>query len=113
MDPPREACVAVCAFGDYDQTIMDPKNKLVREISATKFKANCSSVLDQVAQSRLPVVITKSGKPVAKLVPADEGPIDIFGCMAGTVEIVGDIINPIDDLDWTGDEENVCGSSKS
>ena len=92
---------------------MDPTDKPVREISATQFKANCSRLLDQVAQRRLPVVITKRGKPVAKLVPVDEGPIDIFGGMAGTVEIVGDIISPIDDLEWTGDEENVCPASKS
>jgi prevent-host-death family protein len=86
---------------------MDSMDKPVRQISATKFKANCARLLDQVAQRRLPVVITKRGKPVAKLVPADEGPIDIFGYMAGTVEIVGDLISPIEDLEWTSDEENI------
>jgi prevent-host-death family protein len=39
---------------------------------ASEFKARCLALLDQVAQSRVPVVITKHGRPVAKLVPLDE-----------------------------------------
>jgi prevent-host-death family protein len=92
---------------------MDPMDKPLRQIGVTEFKANCSRLLDQVAQRRLPVVITKRGKPVAKLVPVDEGPIDRFGCMAGTVTICRDIISPVDDLEWTADEENICVQSKS
>jgi len=34
-------------------------------------------------------------------------PIDIFGCMAGTMEVVGDIISPIDEDEWTGDADNI------
>jgi antitoxin (DNA-binding transcriptional repressor) of toxin-antitoxin stability system len=55
----------------------------------------------------VPIIITKRGKPVAKLVPLSEEPIDIFGRMAGTIRICGDIISPMDDLEWTGDAENV------
>lgn len=81
--------------------------KDLRRVSAADFKANCLRLMDEVAQRRTPLVITKRGKPVAKLVPADDKPIDIFGRMAGTVKICGDIIGPIEDLDWTGDAENV------
>jgi prevent-host-death family protein len=76
-------------------------------ISAAEFKTNCLRLMDDVAQRRVPVVITKRGKPVAKLVPISEEPIDIFGRMAGTIRICGDIISPMDDLEWTGDAENV------
>jgi prevent-host-death family protein len=82
-------------------------DKSLRQVSAADFKANCLRLMDEVAQRRQPLVITKRGKPVAKLVPADEKPIDIFGRMAGTVKICGDIIRPIDDLDWAGDAENI------
>lgn len=81
--------------------------KTLRQVSAADFKANCLRLMDEVAQRRTSLVITKRGKPVAKLVPADEKPIDIFGRMAGTVKICGDIISPIEDLDWTGDAENI------
>ena len=76
-------------------------------IPAAQFKANCLRLMDEVAQRRTPIVITKRGKPVAKLVPVDDKPIDIFGRMAGTIKIVGDIISPIDDVEWTGDADNI------
>jgi prevent-host-death family protein len=41
-------------------------------IQASAFKARCLALLDQVAQSRTTVVVTKHGKPVAKLVPLDD-----------------------------------------
>jgi prevent-host-death family protein len=77
------------------------------QIPAAQFKANCLRLMDEVAQRGMPIVITKRGKPVAKLVPIDEEPIDLFGYMAGTIRIVGDIISPIDDVEWTGDAENI------
>ena len=64
-------------------------------------------MLDEVARQRRPIIVTKRGKPVAKLVPVDEEPIDLFGRMAGTIRICGDIIGPIADLQWTGDAENI------
>jgi len=68
---------------------------------AGEFKAQCLAVMDQVLQSGEPVLITKHGKPVAKLVPADKQADDLFGYMAGKVKIVGDIVGPVTPLeDW-------------
>ena len=79
-----------------------------RYVGAADFKANCLRLMDEVARERRPIIITKRGKPVAKLVPVEEQePIDLFGYMAGTAKICGDIINPIEDVEWTGDAENV------
>jgi prevent-host-death family protein len=66
------------------------------EIPAGAFKARCLRLMEQVRTTRRPVVITKRGKPVARLVPVDEAPPrrEIFGCMRGTVTIQGDIIGP-------------------
>ena len=77
------------------------------QVPAAQFKANCLRLMDEVAKRRTPLIITKRGKPVAKLVPIDDQPIDLFGYMAGTIKIVGDIISPIDDVEWTGDEDNI------
>jgi prevent-host-death family protein len=76
-------------------------------VAATEFKANCLRLMDEVAQQRRPIIITKRGKPIAKLVPVEKEPIDLFGYMAGTANICGDIIDPIEDAGWTGDVENV------
>ena len=78
-----------------------------RYVAAAEFKANCLRLMDEVARQRRPIIITKRGKPVAKLVPVEQEPIDLFGYMAGTAKICGDIINPIEDAGWTGDYENI------
>jgi prevent-host-death family protein len=79
----------------------------LQHVSAASFKADCLRLMDEVAQKRAPIIITKRGKPVAKLVPVDDSPIDPFGCMAGTAKICGDIISPIEDVEWSGDAENI------
>jgi prevent-host-death family protein len=65
-----------------------------RYVAAAEFKANCLRLMDEVAGQRRPIIITKRGKPVAKLVPVEQEPIDLFGHMAGTAKICGDIIRP-------------------
>jgi prevent-host-death family protein len=72
----------------------------MQKIPAAQFKSRCLAVMDQVSQSGRPVVITKHGKPVVKLVPAEAGGEDIFGFMAGKAKIVGDIETSIPLSDW-------------
>ncbi len=64
-------------------------------IPAGEFKAKCLKLMDQVRESGREIVITKRGKPVAKLVPLEpkERP-PLFCCMKGSIEILGDIIGP-------------------
>ena len=73
----------------------------MKEVAAGTFKAQCLAIMDKVRQTGEPVLITKRGKPVAKLVPAEKPGDDIFGYMAGKAKIVGDIVGPITPLeDW-------------
>ena len=73
------------------------------EIPAGEFKARCLKLMDQVRETRRPVVITKRGKPVARLVPVEEGEVpSLFGRMKGTVTILGDIISPIEQ-EWNAE----------
>lgn len=44
-------------------------DQVERTISATQFKARCLSLLDEVAESGEEIVVTKRGRPVARLVP--------------------------------------------
>ncbi len=67
----------------------------MKKMRAAEFKARCLKVMDEVRATREPVVITKKGRPVAKLVPAETQPQDVFGCLAGIVEIMGDIEAPV------------------
>lgn len=43
-----------------------------RTIMASRFKAECLAILDQVEEMRVPVTITKRGRPIARLVPLDD-----------------------------------------
>jgi prevent-host-death family protein len=71
-----------------------------KTIPAGEFKAKCLKLLDQVAERRETLVITKHGKAVAQIVPmpAEEW-IDPVGAMRGSVLWMGDIISPID-VEW-------------
>jgi prevent-host-death family protein len=68
-------------------------------IKASEFKAKCLAMIDEVEQTRQPLVITKRGRPVAKLIPHQESQQSLFGLLKGRLEIVGDIISPID-VEW-------------
>jgi prevent-host-death family protein len=76
------------------------------QVAAGQFKAQCLKLMDQVQQTREEVVITKHGKPVAKLVPINETTTSqsIVGFMKGSVQVVGDIISPVDDV-WEADRQ--------
>lgn len=67
----------------------------MRTIAAGKFKANCLALMDEVKSKRETVVITKRGKPVAKLVPVASNADDIFGFFSGKGSVVGDIVSPV------------------
>ncbi len=68
----------------------------MRTMAAGKFKAQCLAVMDEVQAKREPVLVTKHGKPVAKLVPIHDDEDDpIFGFYQGKIEILGDIMAPI------------------
>lgn len=72
-------------------------------IQAGKFKAQCLKLMDEVNEQHISFVITKHGKPIAKLIPMNDEPIDSFGCLKHTVNIQGDIIEPIH-VEWEANE---------
>ncbi len=63
----------------------------MKEISAAAFKAQCLNLMEDVRSTRRPLVITKRGKPVAKLVPIEEPKDDFIGRLKGVFEVVGDL----------------------
>lgn len=66
----------------------------MKKIAAGAFKAKCLAIMDEVQAKREPVLITKHGKAVAKLVPIEKEKDEIFGFLKGKGSIVGDIISP-------------------
>jgi len=64
------------------------------KIPAGKFKTHCLTILDEVRATRNSVLITKRGRPVAKLVPVDSSRDDFIGHLEGLFKAVGDIESP-------------------
>jgi len=79
-----------------------------RSIAAGEFKAKCLRIMDEVKATGQPIVVTKRGEPVIKVVPVTNGKDkrkkkdDFFGRLKGVIEIVGDpddLIKPVFALD--------------
>ena len=68
---------------------------MMKTIGAAEFKATCLDVLDKVAETGLGVIVTKRGKPVARIVPLVNRPDQAVGALKGAIEIRGDVISPI------------------
>jgi len=68
----------------------------MKTLPAGEFKARCLRLMEDVRKTREPLVITKRGKPVAKLVPIDDEGRGFIGRLEGMFEIVGDIESPVE-----------------
>jgi len=84
-------------------------------IPAAVFKAECLKLMDEVARTGQPIVITKHGRPVAQLVPVAATPKSLFGYMKNTVTIKGDVVASSDES-WSAvsgeGDPLVAGSGK-
>jgi prevent-host-death family protein len=60
-------------------------------IPAAKFKEQCLAILDRVGPEG--IVITKRGRPVAKLIPIAADSADLIGTLAGKIRIAGDLLS--------------------
>jgi prevent-host-death family protein len=81
---------------------MNSRNrKPMREIAISKFKAKCLSLLQEVSKTGTPLRVTRRGKAIADVIPAcleEDGKIWI-GSLSGTVDLVGDLVSPVIDIE--------------
>lgn len=76
----------------------------VQEIPAGEFKAKCLKLMEEVNLKQSTIVITKHGVPIAKLVSYDDAPTSLYGILAGSVKIHGDIVESTGEK-WEADSE--------
>jgi prevent-host-death family protein len=77
---------------------MTMRRKRERVVAAADFKAKCLALLDEVAERHETVIVTKRGKPVARVVPIEE-PVQ---SMLGSVRYQADIVEPLGEV-WTAE----------
>jgi prevent-host-death family protein len=63
----------------------------MKEIAAAKFKEQCLAILEEVDEEG--IVITKRGKPVAKLIPIRAESASLIGSLKGKLKIKGEILS--------------------
>jgi prevent-host-death family protein len=73
-------------------------------MGAGAFKTHCLAVIDEVYDRNEEIIITKRGKPMAKLIPIENKKESLFNLWKGKVKIVGDIVSPITEP-WEWDED--------
>lgn len=70
-------------------------------VQATEFKAKCLALMDRVARTGETIVVTKNGRPIAELRPhRPPRAKTLIGLHKGQIEILGDILSPIDPEAW-------------
>ncbi len=74
----------------------------MRTIEAAHFKAHCLALLDELEPDGL--IITRRGKPVARVVPYAQGDADLIGSLRGKVNVKGDISTT--GVRWNADSES-------
>lgn len=74
-----------------------------RIIPAAQFKAECLHLMNKVHDQHVSYIITKRGKPFAKLVPIAETPVNYFGILQDTASTSGDIVAPLD-VEWDAEK---------
>jgi prevent-host-death family protein len=82
-------------------------------IPAAIFKAECLKLMDEVARTGKPVVVTKHGKPVAQLVPIAPQAKSLFGYMKNSLTFKGDVIAATGES-WSadsGDEKHLIAAA--
>jgi prevent-host-death family protein len=86
----------------YNMTMVTDHGRIIVKaitVPAGEFKAKCLKMLDEVAEKRQPLIVTKRGKPLAQVIPMPAKNPSIVGAMKGSVTILGDIISPLD-VEW-------------
>jgi prevent-host-death family protein len=63
----------------------------MEQLAASKFKEQCLSLLDHLDPDG--ILITKHGKPVARLIPVGSGCADLIGSMKGKVKVTGNVFS--------------------
>ena len=80
-------------------------NSAMSTLKASEFKARCLALMDQVAQTGESIIITKHGKPVARLSPyRPPRASSLIGLHKGQIEINGDIVEPVGATLWEAAE---------
>lgn len=71
----------------YDQSYI----LVMKKVAAAKFKEQCLSLLDHLDEDG--IVVTKHGKPVARVLPIETASAELIGSLRGKIRVHGDLMS--------------------
>ncbi len=80
-----------------------------KRIGAARFKETCLDHFDHLPPEGL--IVTKHGRPVARILPFEVAPTALLGCMAGRIQVHGDLLTT--GLSWeAGGDDQPCDANR-
>ena len=71
--------------------------KSIQEVAISEFKAKCLALLEEVDKTKIPLLVTRRGRPIAEVIPTSPNmeERDWLGSMSDSIEITGDVVSPV------------------
>jgi prevent-host-death family protein len=71
--------------------------KSIREVAISEFKAKCLALLEEVDKTKISLLVTRRGRPIAEVIPTSPNmeERDWLGSMSDSTEITGDVVSPV------------------
>lgn len=70
-------------------------------MAISQFKTHALKIIDQLSQDHEPIIVTKRGKPLARIIPFEDTPVSVSpGQLADTLVFEEDIVSPLGDDMW-------------
>ncbi|MFN0064451.1 MAG: type II toxin-antitoxin system Phd/YefM family antitoxin [Myxococcaceae bacterium] len=79
-------------------------NRQALHVTTSELKTHCSELVTRVGRRRESIVVTRRGRPVARLSPIEAEATPLFGFASGAIQIRGDVLAPVD-VRWDADEQ--------
>ncbi|HXA77148.1 MAG TPA: type II toxin-antitoxin system prevent-host-death family antitoxin [Candidatus Acidoferrales bacterium] len=88
-------------YWSVEDAMPSKRRKSMREVAISEFKAKCLALLQEVSKTKTPLRVTRRGKAIADVIPAslETEERSWIGSMSDSIEIVGDIISPVVDME--------------
>ncbi len=78
----------------------------MKKVLISEFKAKCIGMIKEVHETGKPLLITRRGKPMVKVEPAEKtSKLPVLGAQKGSITILGDIVNTDFSDDWEMNQE--------
>jgi prevent-host-death family protein len=71
--------------------------KSIQEVAISEFKAKCLALLEEVDKTKISLLVTRRGRPIAEVIPTSPNmeERDWLGSMSDSIEITGDVVSPV------------------